>query len=120
MLNYGFSSLVSCPIDDSQFTVSLPVVGGTANDVPVCGTKGSPVILKNGESGSLQRTVEMPKFLYAPIESGQTVGTVKYSINGKIIGTTTLITKGAVSAPPVEKNIFQSFWESLKHLLNLN
>lgn len=119
MLDYGFSQLESCPIDDSDFLVSLPVVGGTGEIVSVCGTAGNRVVLKKDAAAGLQRTVSMPRFLYAPVESGQSVGTVRYTLNGRTVAETELVATTAVSQVAAEKNIFQEFWGNLLHFFQI-
>lgn len=119
MLDYGFSQLEACPMDDSGYSISVPVVGGAESAVPVCGTAGNGVVLKKEEASGLQRIVSMPKFLYAPIEAGQTVGAVRYMLGEKIVAETELVAKAAVPLIPAQKNIFQEFWGNLLHFLRI-
>lgn len=119
MLDYGFSLLEAYPIDDSGCSLSVPVVGGAENTVAVGGAAGGRVVLKKQESAALERVVSVPKFLYAPVEPGQVVGTVRYILNGKTLAETELAAKAAVLQTPVRKNVFQEFWSGLLRFLRI-
>lgn len=119
LLNYGFTKLVSFPIDDSGFSASLPVVGGILPGVTVNGTAGSSVVVNSVDSSNVKRTVALPHFVYAPVEAGQLLGTVRYTLGTKTIASTQLIASGQVSPFIAEKNIFQIFLDKVKTLFTI-
>lgn len=119
LLDYGFSKLTSCAIDDSGFSASVAVVGGLKGNVEVCGTDGNNVVLDTEESLRLKRTVEIPRFLYAPIEQGQVVGTVRYTLDSKTIAQTDITAKEKVAKKEVPANWFEEFLDRLKKLFLL-
>lgn len=119
MLDYGFTKLVSFPIDDSNYSFSLPVVGGTSMNITVRGTAGSNVVINAADSSSIKRTVELPRFIYAPVESGQVLGVVRYTLGVKTVASTELVAAGQVLPYTAEKNIFQIFWDKVKTLFTI-
>jgi len=116
MLNYGFTKLTSYNIDDSSYSDYVPVVGGTVNNVMVHGSIGNPIVVNAEDAANIKKTVELPCFVYAPIEAGQLLGTVRYSIDSKTIATTELIAAGPVAKFETPKNIFQIFLDHIKNL----
>ncbi len=119
LLNYGFTKLVSCSIDDSGFSCTLPVVGGNEPNVEVHGTVGSNVVIGMAESVNVKRTVELPRFIYAPVEAGQLLGVVRYTVGEKTIATTELVAAGEVTPLHENKNIFQIFMDKVKALFSI-
>ena len=55
---------------------------------------GLPVLLREGEQ--VEVTERIPSFLNAPVEAGQQVGSVTYSLDGLVLKTYPLYAKGAV------------------------
>ena len=109
MFDYGFSVLQSYEIDDSGVSLSLPVVGGVLETVPIVGGTGEPLVLTEEQHAKLKRVVELPRFAYAPIEPGQVLGTVRYELDGKTVAAVPLAAGGQVAALPVER----SWWQKI-------
>lgn len=107
MLDYGFTKLKSVTLDDSTYSVSLPLIGGSAASVQVTGEAGSTLVLP--KDATLERRVELPHFLYAPLEKGDLVGQVSYLVNGREVGHTAL-TAGPVAAQGTTQ---QNFWQKV-------
>ncbi|MDF2631916.1 MAG: D-alanyl-D-alanine carboxypeptidase [Caproiciproducens sp.] len=116
MLNYGFSKLISCPVDDSGYSVTFPVVGGTSNNVVIHGSVQNSIVVNIDEASNIKRTVELPTFVYAPVEAGQVLGTVRYTVGSKTVATTELIAVGQVAKLEIPKNIFEIFLDHIKNL----
>ncbi len=109
MFDYGFSVLQSYEIDDSGVSLSLPVVGGVLETVPIVGGTGEPLVLTEEQHAKLKRVVELPRFAYAPIEPGQVLGTVRYELDGKTVAAIPLAAGGQVAVLPVER----SWWQKI-------
>ncbi len=116
MMDYGFSKLVNYQVDDSGFMAKLPVVGGLQETVGVNGSTGSNIVLSADDSMSINRIVVLPKFVYAPIEKGQVLGTVHYVLNGKLVASTEIVANSGVSKPLGSPNIVEYIIENIKKL----
>ncbi len=116
MLNYGFLQLEPMAVDDSAYRVSVPVVGGTASTLSVMGEAGEPVVVPRGKAAQVERVVELPRFLYAPVTAGQIVGRVTYRLDGTTLAQTDLVAGEGVDCPVVEKTLFQKIADVIKHL----
>lgn len=116
LLNYGFSKLTCHKIDDSAYRVSASVVGGEQNNVPVSGTSADSIV--TGSDECLTRTVELPRFVYAPVEVGQVLGCVRYSCGGKTVAKTELVAVEKVPRMILQKNWLQNLWDEITNLFS--
>ncbi|WP_243112978.1 D-alanyl-D-alanine carboxypeptidase family protein [Caproiciproducens galactitolivorans] len=116
LLDYGFSKLTGYKIDDSSYAVKIPIVGGGADSVVVHGCKGNDIAVEYSDVSGIKRTVELSSFLYAPVEEGQTVGCIRYTLNTQTLATTDLVAAATVAQEKTDKNIFQKWMEWLKNL----
>lgn len=122
LLDYGFSryrSVILCDADEYLFP--LPVVGGTDEYVMIGNTEAQKAILPV-HHGSIVVTVEAPRFAYASIREGESLGKVIFlcdvDSNGKLqkIGEAELTAHYSVDKKKVKK----SFWQWLKSLFGFN
>jgi D-alanyl-D-alanine carboxypeptidase (penicillin-binding protein 5/6) len=116
LLDYGFSCLVSRPVNDSSTSISLPIVGGVQGTVQVTGTAGENVVI--GANDQLKRTVELPQFVYAPVKKGQVLGRVRYTCGGKSVTQTELVAAEDVPQAPKQKMWFQILWKAILDLFS--
>lgn len=117
LFDYGFSRLESHKIDDSAYRVSIPLVGGTKEEVQVCGTAGENIVTDSQQP--LTRTVELPRFVYAPVREGQVLGTVRYTSAGKTVAQTELLSAENIAQPPMRKNWLQRLWDWILNLFSI-
>jgi D-alanyl-D-alanine carboxypeptidase/D-alanyl-D-alanine carboxypeptidase (penicillin-binding protein 5/6) len=112
LLDEGFEKLQAVTFDDRSFTAEVPsATGETA--IEVQGQLGDTVVLP--KDSYPERTVELPQFLYAPIEKGQCVGRIVYRLNGQIISQTPILADSDVPAEKSKQSIFdriKQFWMS--------
>lgn len=110
MFDYGFSCVKAYPIDESGVSYSVPVVGGQAESVLVQGQAlPKPLTLSESQYQSLKRVVELPRFLYAPVEPQQVIGRVRYDLDGKTVASVPLSACDPVSALVLKP----SFWQKI-------
>ena len=101
MYDYGFSLLETVELDTSLPTDSLPVVGGDADRVSLQVFPQSLCLLK-GEAQKIQRQIYLPEFLYTPVEAGQVVGRIEYTLDGEKLAEAQIRAAGQVSPLPVD------------------
>ena len=111
----GFAAL--SPVDLSSYYAGLrlPVIGGTG-DVTVTGGQTALLPLAPDEAKGLVVSVQLPPFLYAPVEQGEFVGTVAYSMGSVVLWKEELKAANAVplSFTPVPDK--PTLWERMKTL----
>ena len=94
LLDWGFANfaLYQSP------TVGLPplrVLGGVSSE---CAISATPfcVVLKKTEISRVEYLTDLPKAVASPVERGQTVGCVRYLLDGKEIGTSPITANESV------------------------
>ncbi len=95
LYEWGFSRLTRVVLSEvgEQFT-ALPVVGadggdGTVQTVAVRNEEALSVTMPRAH-GEIRKTVQLPRFLYAPVTAGERVGSVVYTSDGRELGRLTL------------------------------
>ncbi len=91
MFNYGFSKVKSIELNDSSTKLEVDVVGGMLDKVFAIGGTTSMVTLPNEDIDKLERIIEMPSFLYAPVCKGQIIGKIKYKLNDEVVAVNDLV-----------------------------
>ena len=94
LLNYGFSNFAVFKNSDRQ-SFQVPVVKGRSSVCTAEESEFSAVIDKKYAS-KVERTVELKETVIAPVKQGEQIGTVTYSIGGKTIGTSKILTSQGV------------------------
>ena len=105
MLDYGFSLLERRELlKEGEISLSVPVVGGKSASVAVTNAEAFSVILPKGHE-DLTYQVEIPSFVYAPIEKGDTLGKVVFYDNGKAVAFCDLVAEETVDITVYEKTL---------------
>ncbi len=92
MLDYGFDNFALKKYSSENIAIpELHVVGGVADrvSVNVCGEL-SFLTEKSNENG-IKAEVFLPRFVYAPVTSGDVVGEIKYVLNGEVLGSLSVV-----------------------------
>ena len=116
LLDYGFTQLVSHGVDDSAYHVTIPIVGGVQGNVQVAGSAGENMVIGAGDQ--VNRTVELPQFVYAPVKKDQVLGRVCYVCAGKVVAQTELVAAEDVPQAPKQKPWFVILWDAITDLFS--
>mgnify|MGYP002082416078 CR=1 FL=1 len=116
LLDYGFGKVTNVKIDDSAYSIQIPVVGGVTDSVSLKGSAGNDVTVDSDEANNIKRTVELPKFVYAPLENGQVVGKIRYTLNSNTIATTDIVVVSQVNKPEIKENLIQKIFNGIKNI----
>ncbi len=103
LLDWGYSNfeLYRCGAESMG---SIKVTGGVENDIGISHGDVS-FIVKKGDAGKMQKTVELPEHISAPVVKGDKVGTLKFHIGENAVGQVDI-----VSISEVKKIGFWEFW----------
>ena len=97
LLDYGFNNFVYKEFArQGDVLDSVSVNKGVQNSVEVVFENNSGVLIKKGEDKNVEQTISINENISAPIEKGEKLGTVDYSINGEIISSVNLIANNSV------------------------
>lgn len=109
LLDYGFSQ-VETVIYDNKNCVTLPLVGGTVNEVEVFAKDQVSFTVSKDNKDKIEKIVEVPTFLYAPIKQGEIVGKIKYKLVNEVLATNDLIVAKDEEYFRSQKNILQRLY----------
>lgn len=95
LINYGFSN---CKVykDKSEHKQNVKLLNGKKDSIQVQSNGFSYVDTKGNDLSKVEVSVELNKKITAPINKGDVVGKIKYSLNGIQIGETALVSKETV------------------------
>lgn len=111
LYDYGFAHVVSQSIDPPE-GLCVSMVGGTENTVPLRTRDPLSIGTDNGDFRSLTVQVQVPPFLYAPVEENAQVGALAYYYEGRHVADVPLYTVQGVSAQAQESGS-PGFWSRL-------
>lgn len=97
LLNYGYAT---CKLYEDKEMLPLPdmaVDRGVEEKVPLkYNGSFSYLSLKGEDFSAIEKTLELTPALEAPVEEGQTAGSLVYTMNGKKLGEVPVVTAGEV------------------------
>jgi D-alanyl-D-alanine carboxypeptidase/D-alanyl-D-alanine carboxypeptidase (penicillin-binding protein 5/6) len=107
LLDYGFDSCTKITLDESNINLKRPVVGGVKDEVSIEPLFEKEITIKKSDENKIKREIRLPSFVYAPITKGQILGSINYSVDGKTIAQSNLISDEEVKFE--QKSIFSYF-----------
>ncbi len=109
----GFARLSGVRSSDGSFCLDVPCVGGERNSVPVMGKRDVALVTENGKAENVARKIYLDAFVYAPVQTGDTLGHIDYVLGGKVLDSVPLLAADDVPEKAVKKNLFEKlkeFW----------
>ena len=84
LLNYGFANYAVVGLDAQEDTVSpVPVLLGKADSVGVEIAEEAQVLIEKAQANRVEKTLLLSDGVEAPVEKGQKVGTLTFSLDGE-------------------------------------
>ena len=111
LLNWGFRFFETHKLYDAGKAIAKQKVWKGAADVVQLGL-AEPLLVSmpRGKYAQLKPAMDVPKTLVAPIAKGQKIGTVKVSLDGKVIAQRPLVALNAVDEGGFFKRLWDEFW----------
>src|SRR4249919_3834668 len=111
LLNWGFRFFETHKLYDAGKPIAKQKVWKGAVDVVQLGL-AEPLLVSmpRGKYTQLKPAMDVPKTLVAPIAKGQKIGTVKVSLDGKVIARRPLVALNAVDEGGFFKRLWDEFW----------
>jgi D-alanyl-D-alanine carboxypeptidase (penicillin-binding protein 5/6) len=111
LLNWGFRFFETHKLyDANQAVAKLKVWKGEADEVQLGVALPLLVSTARGKYSQLKPTMDVPRSLEAPIAKGQKIGTVKVTLDGKVVAQRPLVALAAVEEGGFFKRLWDSFW----------
>ena len=110
LLNWGFRFYETHRLYEANRPLATPKVWKGADDLVRVGV-ASPLLVtaQRGKYGQMKATMDLPRSLVAPIAKGQRIGTVKVTVDGKVVAQAPLVALAAVE----EGGFFKRLWHDL-------
>ena len=111
LLNWGFRFYETHKLYDGGVQVAKQKVWkGTVDDVQLGLAEPMLVSMPRGKYTRLKPAMIVPKTLVAPIAKGQKIGTVKVTLDGKVVAERPLVALNAVPEGGFFKRLWDEFW----------
>lgn len=108
LLNWGFRFFETRTLYTPDKIIASPRVWkGAANTVGLAVAAPFSVTVPRGRFDALKANIDVPKYIIAPLKAGQKIGTLRISLDGKVIAEAPLVAKTAVA----EAGFFGRLWD---------
>lgn len=121
MLDFGFENytLKTLSTQDEEYA-NIPVFGGKESLLSVRTAQTLRVLLEKEKVGSLETSVFLPRYLWAPVIGGQRVGMLTVTLDGEVLAQCPLIAGNGTSLWPFDKKARTFFFFSNAKLIYQN
>lgn len=97
LLDYGFSNFEYLQYaNKGDVAKDLPVNKGTMSSVKVVFENNAGSLIPKGQSSNITTTVALPESIQAPINQGDKIGEVIFSLNNETLGKVNLIADSSI------------------------
>ena len=111
LLNWGFRFYETHRLyEPGKVVAEQKVWKGSADNLKLGVAQPLLVSVPRGRYEALKPSIELPKQLVAPFAQGQQVGTVKVSLDGKVVAQAPLVATEAVEEGGFFKRLWDAFW----------
>ncbi|NCT71015.1 MAG: D-alanyl-D-alanine carboxypeptidase [Xanthomonadaceae bacterium] len=111
LLNWGFRFYETHRLyEPGKAIATQRVWKGQAKEVQLGVAQPMLVSVPRGRYEQLKPTMDVPKTLVAPIAAGQAIGTVKVTLDGKVVAESPLVAINAVEEAGFFKRLWDAFW----------
>ncbi len=114
LLDYGFAQMESISFPERTFC--LPTVGGTQPQIQLTYAP-LQVSIPSAHRNKLSVQTQLAPFLYAPIETGETVGIQGVFYDGQLLLSTPIIATEQVDREDPAPTFWEQFWQNLQRWL---
>lgn len=113
LLDYGFANYSYKTFAQKGDTIKeIPISKGVSSSVSAVLSTDAGVLLKKGEESNIVQNVNLPEEITAPINEGDKLGKISYSLNGETIATVDIVAKNSVAKidlPHMLQYVFNSW-----------
>jgi len=111
LLNWGFRFYETHRLyEPGKAIATQRVWKGKTKDVQLGVAQPMLVSVPRGRYDDLKPTMDVPKTLVAPITAGQAIGTVKVTLDGKVVAQSPLVAITAIEEAGFFKRLWDAFW----------
>ncbi len=113
LLDYGFAGW-SVTVPEAPELAPVPVLGGMEETVEVRAGAMPEILMEAAQAGQVEEKLEWKKNLTAPVEEGDVIGRVTYSVGGKEVAQVDLTAARSVEAVTFSSAFRYLLWGFLR------
>ena len=99
LLSWGVSNYTTVtPVIDPKMIPAVNVINGVTEQITPSVPRAESVLIPKGKEGEIKQTIDLAVDVSAPVEKGQILGTVTFSIDGEKLGEYKLTAPDSVKA----------------------
>ena len=111
-MDYGFANwAVASPEFSEDELLPVPVVNGMQDQVETTAEVAGSILVSKGKAKEIQHTVTFDESVTAPVEKGQVLGKITYTLDGETVSEFNIYAKDSVeeiSFPSVFEVLFRN------------
>lgn len=112
LLDYGFSNFAYTQFaKKGDVLKEIPVAKGTVPSIQGIFADNSGVLIEKGQESSVVQNVYIEENLSAPIEEGQKIGEVKYTLNDELVATSDIVADIGISKINIYTMCQKIYWQ---------
>ena len=97
LLDYGFSNFQYSKFsNENDILKSIPVQKGVKDSIDLAYETSVGALVKKGESKNVEQTINIPEIISAPINKGDVIGNIVYTIDGNEVAKVNIIANESV------------------------
>ena len=99
LLNYGFSNYaISNSLVSEEELPDISVKKGKENSAKIGLSDDFKMLLEKSKIGKIEKNINLPEFINAPVNENQKLGEVEFFIDGESIGKSDIVSKATVKS----------------------
>lgn len=114
MLDYGLKAIKQTKVSPQSDSYNIPVIGGKSDCLTV---KVKPLTVNSLDTGDIDCTVHLPRFVYAPVSKGEKVGKAVYRKNGKPFCEAELLADKSINPLQNGDSMWKKIFNNIKTIL---
>lgn len=114
LLSYGLDAIKQTEYSPRTACYNIPVIGSDEEHIEVF---IEPYTVNTLETENISCSINLPKFLYAPIAKGDVLGNVEYKMGDEVIGRVELTALRNISAFSQKPDFSEQLKDNIKYIL---
>ena len=111
LLDYGFANYsVQKAVEKNEEISKIPVLKGTEEEVSAIAEEELTILTSKGNQNELEKRIDIPDALTAPIDEGEVIGTAEFLLDGEVKGSVNIIAANKI----VKKSYREFLWDAVK------
>ena len=113
MLEYGLNAIKLTEVSPDAFEYDIPVISGEKSFLKI---EIEPHNISSVDNSDFSVEIELPQFIYAPVNQGEQIGYAVYKKNDTVIEKLPICAETAIKTAKVKRSLSTEIINSLKDI----